>query len=132
MNGYRETNGVPIINTGGTYWLDPNDSFANKYSKTNPQADGSWLIQQTDHPGSGLMMSETSVNDQFKDYFQYLPPGNDSITVTLGSVEWSWGFIAQYTNNSWTVTPSNLSSGSYQDDDTFPEWTGIVPGQTDF
>jgi len=128
---FREVDGVPgVNNTGNENWLDPNDQFNNKYVGTNPDVNGTYYVQQTDRPANPIGSRQSQVNDTFKDYFQYLPPGNDSISITLGSVEWSWGYNAQYSNSAWNVTPSNLSSGQYQADETFPLWTGSFSGQT--
>jgi hypothetical protein len=127
--GLRKTNGVPMVNTGNDYWLDPQDNFYNKYFVIpNPDTNGVYFVQQWDQPSQPLIQTSTSVDDHFKDFFQYQPAG-DSIAITIGSVKWSWGFNAQYGNNSWTVTPGNLSSGTYQADDAFPEWTDNLPGQ---
>ena len=125
---YREANGVPLINSGGQYWLDPNDHFQN-FLPPPPSLSSGITVQQFDHPSQPLIPPETSVNDNFMDFFQFIPQSPGSIPVTLGTVSWTWGFQAQTNNASWTVTPGNLSTGDYQDSDVFPLWTGVLPNQ---
>jgi hypothetical protein len=132
--GFRSVDGVPVIDTGTEWWKD-GVIFRNKFlAGFIADTNGVGVVQQRDSPKQPLAQAAASADasDGFRCYIQFRPqPTETSITVTLGRVDWSWGFSAQSTNGQWNITPANLSTPVWNEDSSIPLWDGIIPDQTD-
>lgn len=84
---------------------------------------GEWPL--TDSPfGGGSNLSGISVSQQFQTYFMYVPPGTNSIWVTLQSMNWSWSASAALTGGNWTVSsPTYTKNPSSSYSSPLPVWS---------
>lgn len=90
-----------------------------------------------DDPDYPLLGSATSasVNDSFRMYVMYLPPGSGSMYVPLGYFDWSWsaGESRASTGVPWPYTsdPVGSASGpSWTKTATHPQWSVVVSRPT--
>jgi hypothetical protein len=123
---YRQWGNNPPEDSGSDWWLDTPEGNKTGGIYT-AETNGIGRVQQTDWPGVTLEAPEAHANEIFKTYIQYRP-SDDSIGITLGRVDWSWGFDAQYSNGQWNITPISPSSPAWHGDSSFPQWEGIRPG----
>ncbi len=120
------TNGVAEKWTSnGTNMLD--GIYGVQYAGETPIGGGgtrSWV--QSDTPQAGVdVLKYASVNDHFQTYLMYKPDGDNSIWVTLQTLNWSWGGMAtKGTNGVWSLSNSTLTTTEGSDSTILPQWNG--------
>ena len=95
---HRDTNSIVLYDNGTNWWVDggPERNKYGPYNQCPADAEGIGIVKQIDAPNSPLGQTTSHVRDSFKTYIQYQPQDSGSIPVTLGRVDWSWGFVANY------------------------------------
>lgn len=119
------------LSTGGNWWLDNKIPYATAsvgYSETDHVGAG----QMTDAPGQGADNGiwYIKLDDYFKDYVLYLPPGDSDKVMPVPIIQygWEWHVEALYQGSSWSpaypASPGYLATSfSAEDSQGFwPEW----------
>ena len=71
-----------------------------------------------------------TADDKFQMYLMYQPPGQGSIFVTIGELNWSWKASATKAGGSWSLDPNPVNPGNPDGaaNSTLPTWTQVVTG----
>jgi len=120
--------GVTNLTTGTSFWLD-GPIGRNCAAATTVATNGLGIIAFKDRPGRSLLGQSTTRSDAFRVFFQYKPNSPNSIPVTLGRVDWGWGFEAIKPDDTWGVIPVGLAAPVWLDDHSFPKWDNVMEGQ---
>ena len=138
----------PSTGSASPYWLDtsaPYDGALGVLSAPGGTATTMPTAVTQDSPGYKLTSSYTAgdsfaVYDSFVDYYQYRPPGSNTIWVTFYEFGWSWRAVTNYNNapNNWSMPenvtqfPSNPNGSAFAVGQPYylePLWTYIAgPG----
>lgn len=126
------------ITTSGQYWLDNTWGYAPDPLWETWPADSTATVPDhqvtDDSPENGFIAEEDEfkVNDKFKMYEMFLPPGTDSRWVPLAVVQWKWtAHMAAGSLTGWPVAPgdpvpgSSVSITSSTTTSAHPTWTHV-------
>lgn len=82
-----------------------------------------------DKPGIPCSGS-TALHWDFQDYVRFQPEGNQSIFVTLATVNWHIYATAGLSNSVYVLTsiPAGFVDPAYTDSSQFPCWTNVATG----
>jgi hypothetical protein len=125
-------NGLYSQNTLGNYWLDNVPFYNTGVGEDGNKFVGPGIVATNnfyDDPMVECIPINTSINDSFKTYLVFHPPG-DGIWVTLGRVDWGWsGFASDVNMGSdllWELDSCSLTLPHYTDTDEFPEYPDVL------
>jgi hypothetical protein len=117
--------------SGGSFTLDlPPGASAGQIFVQGPQSlppsqkNVEFDYPTVDTPAFSPFLSDTQLtaSDSFQTYLMYQPPGQNSIWVTLGMLQWNWSATATKGTSGWTASGSNPGNPSGSAGSAVPMW----------